>query len=139
MGVTAFVHDTDRTLTLVFVNTGAGKQVTVSGGNLPAQFNVYVSDAGRICQDAGVVSGAAAVTVPASSVVTLFGQGYTGTTVIRTAAAPHAGARAVTAGDARMYGLDGRRVLASVRHDHQGVHFVSVSDGSRGVGIRAIY
>jgi O-glycosyl hydrolase len=143
IGVTSFVHDANRTLSLVVVNPGASKQVTVSGGSLPAQFKVYVSASGRICEDAGSVASSAAVTVPASSVVTLFGEGYTPPTEVsqpRSAIAPLLSAQTVAAGDAVMYGLDGRMVRPSLRRTNHGLRIVSVSNGgSRGAGVQAIY
>jgi len=72
--VTAFKHPGNQTLTLVLINRGkAAKEVLVQGTNLPARFQVYQTTSAKNCTLEGAVAAAAPVTLPASSVTTLFG------------------------------------------------------------------
>jgi O-glycosyl hydrolase len=69
----AFKNDATNTTTIVLVNDNAtDKAIKLSGNNLPAQFNKYVTSATDDCKDSGTVSSGDAVLLPANSVVTLY-------------------------------------------------------------------
>jgi O-glycosyl hydrolase len=102
----AFRHAADRTLTVVLLNTSTGsKSVSLSGEGLPA-CTAYRSSSSQNCANVGSVSGS--VILPASSITTLYGEGYsssagstrTGVRAARTAAA--------SASPVLLYRLDGR-------------------------------
>jgi O-glycosyl hydrolase len=71
--VTAFDDLTRSRMTLVLVNTSASaKNVVVSGAQMPASYSVMQTTSGAFMQDSLPAQAAAAVSLPASSVTTLY-------------------------------------------------------------------
>lgn len=69
----AFKNDTANTTSIVLINDNATeKTIKLSGNNLPAQFNKYVTSANDDCKDYGVVKSNDELLLPANSVVTLY-------------------------------------------------------------------
>ncbi|MBD3242912.1 MAG: hypothetical protein GF331_20130 [Chitinivibrionales bacterium] len=113
---TAFNHKQNKTLTVVILNTASQtKTVNLTGTDFPS-FTVYRSSAGEDCvQVNGAISGAT-VTLPPSSVTTLYGTGYDMEPVRVRGGGSHtlaggAAARFDRSGT-RVYTIDGRLVTA---------------------------
>jgi O-glycosyl hydrolase len=69
----AFKNDTANTTTIVLINDNAAdKAIKLSGNDLPAQFNKFVTSANDDCKDYGVINVNDALLLPANSVVTLY-------------------------------------------------------------------
>ena len=69
----AFKNDTANTTTIVLINDNAtDKAIKLTGSNLPAQFNMYVTSANNDCKDYGIFNSSDAILLPANSVVTLY-------------------------------------------------------------------
>ena len=69
----AFQHVADNSVTLVLINDAAsGKAIKLSGGALPAQFNMYVTSVDDNAKDYGMVNSSDLVLLPATGVVTLY-------------------------------------------------------------------
>jgi len=123
----AFKHTADRTFTVVLVNSASSeKSVTLAGGG-PASYRAYRTSASQNCADAGTVS-AGSVTLPASSVTTLYAQDYATGVAGPAAGAALPGARA-HAPAARAYAIDGRRVTG--RASAPGVRAIAVGVSNR--------
>lgn len=81
LSASAFIHQKDRTLTVVLVNSSAGDQeATVAVPRVPAgirAFQAFTSQNGKLWQPSrlGPVRGRVSVRVPGYGVVTLVGQG----------------------------------------------------------------
>ena len=70
---TAFRNSADSSYAIVIINSAASaKTVAISAAGLPAQFRQYQSTTSERCADKGILPGDA-VSVPANSVVTLYG------------------------------------------------------------------
>ncbi len=103
----AFHHKQHHTLTVVLINaTGGQKSVTIAGDDIPS-FSVYRSTASERCVSAGTVSNAT-LTMPASSVVTLYGSNYNPVTATRHPTGASRCGRAGPGVQGRVYHLDGR-------------------------------
>jgi len=75
VGVIAFNHKKNNTLTLVCINSAkSGKEIVLQGTLLPDKFDMFVTNASKNCEKTGTVS--KTVTLPSSSIVTLVGTGY---------------------------------------------------------------
>jgi len=75
--VSAFRHDVDGTLTVVLINRSeqeANVSLTVRGAGLPAGYTLYRSTETEGCEDKGRVGAEPQFTMPARSIVTLYGQ-----------------------------------------------------------------
>ena len=69
----AFKNDTAHTTTIVLINDNTTDEaIKLSGSNLPAQFNKYITSASDDCKNYGVVNSSDALLLPANSVVTLY-------------------------------------------------------------------
>jgi O-glycosyl hydrolase len=69
----AFKNDTAHTTTIILINDNAtDKAIKLSGNNLPAQFNKYITSASDDCKDYGVIKSSEELLLPANSVVTLY-------------------------------------------------------------------
>jgi glucuronoarabinoxylan endo-1,4-beta-xylanase len=69
----SFKNDTANTTTIVLINDNTTDvAIKLSGSNLPAQFNKYVTSANDDCKDYGVINSSDAILLPANSVVTLY-------------------------------------------------------------------
>jgi O-glycosyl hydrolase len=69
----AFKNDTAHTTTIVLINDNAtDKTIKLSGSNLPAQFNKYVTSGNEDCNDDGVVKSTDVLLLPANTVITLY-------------------------------------------------------------------
>jgi hypothetical protein len=111
----AFHHKTNRTLSVVLINgNSASRDVSIAGSSLPAQFRRHLSSAADNCADKGLVSSGAAVTLPANSVTTLYGEDYAPTVAVVCpdgAAGPHVARRAgQTRSTPEMFTLRGERM-----------------------------
>ncbi|MBD3241457.1 MAG: hypothetical protein GF331_12785, partial [Chitinivibrionales bacterium] len=74
VAVTAYHHPGDNTLAIVLINwSNSSQNVSLSGDGLP-QFTAYRSDASQGCANSGSVT--SSTTLPAQSVTTLYGEGY---------------------------------------------------------------
>jgi glucuronoarabinoxylan endo-1,4-beta-xylanase len=107
----AFVHDSLNSFTVVALNVGtADRQLTLTGGNLPSQLEVYRSTATANCQKITTVASSSTITLPALSITTL----YSGP---NTATSPQARAVSVSKSPAisrtLIYTLDGRQIASS--------------------------
>lgn len=135
IGAVAFVHDDNRTLTVVLLNTSTSqKQVSLTGTDLPT-FDRYVTSASKdFFKESGVAGGS--VTLPKQSVTTLYGTNYSPPAVDvarshRHTAQPRPGVTASRA-HARVYGLDGRLVGRGVDAGRLRGAYRYVVDGRRG-------
>jgi len=75
--VAAFRHDVDGTLTVVLINRSdrdAAVGLTTRGDGLPAGYTLYRSTETEGCEDRGRVAAAPEFTMPARSIVTLYGE-----------------------------------------------------------------
>jgi glucuronoarabinoxylan endo-1,4-beta-xylanase len=130
----AFIHPEHQTLTIVLLNlSGQTKDVGLTGVTLPAM-QAYRTSAGENCVAAGTVSGST-VSLPASSVTTLYGAGYSvGTTA---PAAPPRVAPLGRDGPARVVDLSGRAVVGRGAEPHAvrtaGVYVAVPATGRRPV------
>ena len=108
--VTTFLHEQNRTFTAVVLNSSSQtKTASISGA--PAQsFRAYRSSAAQNCVDIGTLQ-ASSISLPASSVTTLFAEDIT---VSRQKAAPalRPTMRRSSAVHTQ-YGIDGRRIPAA--------------------------
>lgn len=69
----AFQHTGDNSLTLLLINdASSGKAIRLSGGALPAQFNMYVTSTDDNAKDYGIVNSSDILLLPPASVVTLY-------------------------------------------------------------------
>ncbi len=69
--VAAFDHSAANTLTIIAINGGqASKRVTLTGANLPSQFQAYRTSATEDCAAVGPMA-SAAITLPARSITSL--------------------------------------------------------------------
>lgn len=104
----AFKHTADRTFTVVLVNSASSqKTVSIARGG-PTSYRAYRTSSSQNCVDAGTVN-AGSVTLPASSVTTLFAQDYaTGVAGVR--APVVRGAMTGVPDNAMTFAIDGRRV-----------------------------
>ncbi|MBD3239319.1 MAG: hypothetical protein GF331_01945, partial [Chitinivibrionales bacterium] len=112
--VTAFVHQQDRTMTVIAMNANTGNtQLTLTGTGLPSQYQVYRTSSGQNCASQGTSGNT--LTLPGNSITTLYATNYDMPT---TAAVPPAqatpSARGATA-TARLYDLRGRAIGTSAR------------------------
>ncbi|MGE5557846.1 MAG: sugar-binding protein, partial [Bacillota bacterium] len=79
--VAAFNHAARKTLTVVLINNGAvakNVQIGYYGSNIPASFTVYRTSATENFANVGTVTSSQTVSLPASSVTTLYGS-FSGT------------------------------------------------------------
>ena len=69
----AFKNDTANTTTIEIINDNSTDEaIQLSGSNLPAHFNEYVTSANDDCKDYGAVNDSDAILLPAYSVITLY-------------------------------------------------------------------
>jgi glucuronoarabinoxylan endo-1,4-beta-xylanase len=100
----AFRHPQHQTLSIVLINpSSSARTITLTASNLPT-LTVYRSSASERCVNAGTLSGTT-VTMPPSSVVTLYGTGYNPATSVQRPIARTGASRQATN---REYLLDGR-------------------------------
>ncbi len=103
----AFRHKAQQTLTVILLNANsASRTVTLAGPDMPS-FTVYRSTAGENCVDAGTAT--TSVTLPANSVVTLYGQNYDPSTGTRMPPPGRRQTRFRADRDAVVYSLNGVR------------------------------
>lgn len=68
----AFYHDTDKTSTIVAINTSnSGKAVQLNGTSITGSYNMHVTDSTRNCENIGSLAPGASFIIPAQSVITL--------------------------------------------------------------------
>ncbi|MBD3243344.1 MAG: hypothetical protein GF331_22330 [Chitinivibrionales bacterium] len=124
--VVAFNHKNNRTLTVVALNKGGStKEITLSG-DAPTSFDVYRTSASEDCQHHGAVSGGSSVSLPPSSVTTLFAQEYTVSTPAAMAARHTPVHRSLAAGT-KVFGLDGRSMNGRCMRAMPGVCIVETA------------
>lgn len=69
----AFKNDTANTNTIVIINDNSTEEaIQLSGRNLPAHFNKYVTSASDDCKDYGQINSSEAILLPANSVTSLY-------------------------------------------------------------------
>jgi O-glycosyl hydrolase len=69
----AFQHTAQQSTTVVLINDNpTGKTIRLSGANLPAQFNLYITSADDDTKDYGEVNKGDIILLPANSVATLY-------------------------------------------------------------------
>jgi len=76
--VTAFKHPTQNTATIVLINTRSTSvtiNLAITGYIQPDQFDIYRTSATENCVNVGTVAPNGSFTMPASCVVTLYGEG----------------------------------------------------------------
>jgi len=108
-----FAHPEKKTLTWVILNTGGSAQsITLKGANLPATFKMYVSSGSLSCASQGSKSASESITLPAKSVTTLVGTGYSynGTHAAIVHPTIHSSRVAPVNRTGKVYGLNGRIV-----------------------------
>lgn len=106
IGVAAFHHRQDRTLTLVCINEGPDPVTAeLSGNNLPP-FTVHRTSATEGCVDAGTVTGM--VTLEPSSITTLVGTGWEPQLAARATPVPAHRSHIGDDGNADLFDLSGR-------------------------------
>lgn len=130
----AFRHKTDNTLAVVLINSATtAKTVDLSGAGIP-QLTRYLTNSSTNCVSQGTTAGTG-ITLPASSVTTLYGTGYTPSVRARPSVDRVAAPARRTSGVVRSeaYGLDGRMVSASVVGRGLTVNRTIYSDGSEAV------
>ncbi len=114
----AFYHAQQHTLAIVLLNANsASRTVTLSGSDLPS-FQSYRTSSSENCVSAGAVT--TSVTLPASSITTLYGTGYNPSTPVIDPATGRVNRAGLAAhGDAYVYALDGKlvTVLRDIRID----------------------
>ncbi len=74
--VVAFKHNTQKTATLVLINTSTSTKpvhLNIDGDLLPETFNIYRTSASENCINAGTVLLNGTLSLPASSIATLYG------------------------------------------------------------------
>lgn len=109
----AFVHDEHNTMSIVLTNTaGAGKSVALSGTGSYDEFSVFRTSGSENAVNVGTVASSQTITLPASSVTTLYsGEVTAAGAVDRSSRAPTAGARVRRSPvEGCLFTLDGRRV-----------------------------
>jgi len=69
----AFKNDTANTTSVILINDNATEQaVKLSGNNLPAQFDMFVTDAGNDCKLTATIKSTDTFSLPANAVITLY-------------------------------------------------------------------
>lgn len=121
-------HDPNRNALAISMVTGAQAQsVQLAGTALPANFDMWVTNASTDCIKTGTVASSATISIPANSAVTLYATGYNPPTGVRQArglAVGTAGAQQARSGyrvDGRQVGQSGApvvRALSSMRIAH---------------------
>ncbi len=74
----AFTHSANQTLTIVLINDSGSQRtldISIGGSIIPDNFDVYRTTSGENCVNAGTISSSGPVTVPNSSITTLYGVG----------------------------------------------------------------
>jgi O-glycosyl hydrolase len=99
LDVVAFNHKANQTLTIVVINRGAATTATLSGVDPSVQFNMYRSSSSENFVSLGTMSASAPITLPASSVTTLYSTDYTVSVTV-----PASRGRAVAV-DGRLHGM----------------------------------
>lgn len=117
--VVAFYHEANDCMSIVLLNSGGATSVSgITGGNVPAQFEMVTSTADAKLQRSTVSSGSS-IALPASSITTLVAGTYrgSGTHVIQEPAHRRAVDRVPRGAlrSRRVFSLDGRQVLAGSR------------------------
>jgi O-glycosyl hydrolase len=110
----AFHDSAASALTVTLATAATAQTVTLAGANLPTTLQKWVANASTNCVNQGNVAPSSAISVPANSVVTLYGMGYTppATSVKTPSSLVRSEQRA--ADRERVYDVGGRRV--AVRH-----------------------
>ncbi|MBD3239047.1 MAG: hypothetical protein GF331_00570 [Chitinivibrionales bacterium] len=104
----AFIHPQNETMTIVLTNTGtASTTATLNGVGLPS-FTAYRSSSSENCIEVNSVSGNT-VTLPAQSITTLYGTGFT-VAVKNPARRSPTVPRHTAPSDGVIYNLNGRRM-----------------------------
>ncbi|MBD3242402.1 MAG: hypothetical protein GF331_17560 [Chitinivibrionales bacterium] len=123
----AFHHPQQHTLALVLLNAGNAQQtVSLAGAGLPS-LTVYRSTSSESCQERGTLAPGATLTMPAQSLVTLYGSGYQPTAAVRRASV-RAAMRGTGAGAASVYNLRGRKTATD-----------AVAQGRRSAGVVVLH
>lgn len=114
-------HRANQTLSVLLLNAASGSRtvnLSTTLGTLP-QFTVYRTSASENCASAGTATGS--VTLPASTVTTLFATGYNPPVSVVDPATGRINPNGYTSfGTAKVYSMDGRLVAAidNARMDH---------------------
>ncbi len=72
----AFTHSANNTLTIVLINNSGGQRtmnLNISGSIIPSQLTIYRTSSSQNCANVGTVSPTGQVTLPNSTITTLFG------------------------------------------------------------------
>lgn len=113
LDVTAFTNDGDGTATVVIINSGGATSATVNGSGLPGTLHVYqTSGSTDRCAYKGTSAPGTSVSLPASSVTTLYSENVTSMARPRDARVPTVG-RQVQPRQPRVFSLDGRSLGTS--------------------------
>ena len=111
----AFYDEAASTLTVTLATGASGQTVSLVGADLPATLEMWVTDRTTNCVNQGDVA-AADIVLPANSVVSLFGRGYTPTGATGATSPLHGVRRVAHPGaSAAFYSLRGRRIGAPLR------------------------
>jgi hypothetical protein len=129
----AFHHKANHTLSVVLINgNSVARDVSIAGSSLPPQFRRYLTSAADNCADKGLVSSGAAITLPASSVTTLYGESYAPTVGVAewSRVGQARGRTSATDPRAAAFTLRGERVSASRRAAGVVMQRMIFSDGA---------
>jgi O-glycosyl hydrolase len=107
----AFVHNQDRTLTIVVINNASSSRtLNIAGENVPSQFTRHLSTSSKNFVNEGS-SGSTGISLPASSITTLVATDYQGRPAVSVDSPRPPTQRTATAmapGPSRFYTIDGR-------------------------------
>jgi O-glycosyl hydrolase len=93
-------------------NTTNSQDISIHGSSLPANFRKWMTNPSTFCVDQGTVASGATITIPANSVVTLYGTGYTPMVSVR--ARDHASLRSMHQTTAeQLYDICGRKISSA--------------------------
>jgi O-glycosyl hydrolase len=95
--------------------TTTAQTITLRAANLPANLQKWIANATTNCVNQGNVSSSSSIDLPANSVVTLYGTGYTPTATSITMPGARSVAGRLGATTERTYDLDGRRSTMGTR------------------------
>jgi glucuronoarabinoxylan endo-1,4-beta-xylanase len=120
--VVAFSHPTLHTMTIVMINKGGGKTVTLSGP-VPPTFTKYTTSQTKKCLNEGSVSASSSIAIDASCAVTLMGNYTVGVMNSFQKSLPR------QPGKATLYGIDGKMLRMSRSLKHAGVIIECTNEG----------
>jgi O-glycosyl hydrolase len=125
----AFYDRTASALAITMATDANAQSINLKGVNLPANLQKWVASASVNCVNQGDVASNSTISLPANSVITLYGTGYTPpVSGVSMPLARSAGAQALT-GNRRAYDLSGRQMNRQTMRSDAGRVAVMVGDG----------